>query len=571
MELFDYQEDYGVLICKPCGFAVPPSNLRGHITKRHLEDARHACRLNPLLANATRPADALTAYLRKRFDLENTTIRRPSPTVKPILGLKLYYGFQCSRCDFVRTATRYAEEIMQRHFNIHRAIPRRRGSQKKIPNAPAEDDGPMFQKVYCQRFFVSGPQSSYFTVSVPTEIEIREKSGPLDKADIVRALFDEELERSGYEQQRSAPAYDDQSDRTNASPWLEMTRWPRYFNGIEPAQVMPLGYAANPVTEPSLYILTNSLDRIVEQAYRSICEDKISVFDQARINSFIVSQSAKEERMIKVKLQKQTFRAYKDLWKRLLCFAYRTSKPIQPAILPHRFTTAQLFHLDRAISLAEELAALQEAGEDGTGTTNEEKETVADLDRACLLLCISLLNHTLRGTHFESVVLSFLAVLGVDEKPGCVFRGPLSYSPDLSKFIKIAQMLVVQRAVLAAEDGAVEHPSDMLDEMRERFMVRGSRTAFDWAYRLRAYAKKVVSNTTSLGYILWLEDGETVTYKDARFSMDALRDFVAAQLRHAQRDLQDLLLLHPEESREDVVPTLYLHRLRDDHSNSQVS
>lgn len=50
--------------------------------------------------------------------------------------------------------------------------------------------------------------------------------------------------------------------------------------------------------------------------------------------------------------------------------------------------------------------------------------------------------------------------------------------------------------------------------------------------------------------------------------MDALRDFVAAQLRHAQRDLQDLLLLHPEESREDVVPTLYLHRLRDDHSNS---
>lgn len=108
----------------------------------------------------------------------------------------------------------------------------------------------------------------------------------------------------------------------------------------------------------------------------------------------------------------------------------------------------------------------------------------------------------------------------------------------------------------------------MLDEMRERFMVRGSRTAFNWAYRLRAYAKKVVSNTTSLGYILWSEDGETVTYKDARFSMDALRDFVAAQLRQAQRDLQDLLLLHPEESREDVVPTLHLHRLRDDHSNS---
>ena len=72
-------------------------------------------------------------------------------------------------------------------------------------------------------------------------------------------------------------------------------------------------------------------------------------------------------------------------------------------------------------------------------------------------------------------------------------------------------MLVVQRSVVAAEEGEVEYPSDMLDEIRERFMVRGSRTAFDWACRLRAYAKKIVSNTTSLGYIAWLEDGNSVT------------------------------------------------------------
>jgi hypothetical protein len=41
-------------------------------------------------------------------------------------------------------------------------------------------------------------------------------------------------------------------------------------------------------------------------------------------------------------------------------------------------------------------------------------------------------------------VLSFLAVLGINKSPSGVFRGPLSYLPDLSKFIKMAQMLVVQ-------------------------------------------------------------------------------------------------------------------------------
>jgi hypothetical protein len=150
-----------------------------------------------------------------------------------------------------------------------------------------------------------------------------------------------------------------------------------------------------------------------------------------------------------------------------------------------------------------------------------------DLDKACLLLCISLLDHTLRGDHFESVVLSFLAVLGIDESPGGVFRSPLSYSPDLSKFIKMAQMLVVQRAVVAKEEGEVEYPSDLLEEMRQRFLTRGSRTAFDWICRLRAYAKGLVSNATLPSYITWSEDGSSVTYKDTGFSMDALRRFIA--------------------------------------------
>jgi hypothetical protein len=94
-----------------------------------------------------------------------------------------------------------------------------------------------------------------------------------------------------------------------------MTRWPQYFNGLDMTQIAPLGYAANPVTEANLVIVGDSVDQIIERAYQSICEDRISVFDQAKINSFIADQSAKQERIIIIiiKLQKGTFRAYKDL------------------------------------------------------------------------------------------------------------------------------------------------------------------------------------------------------------------------------------------------------------------
>ena len=119
------------------------------------------------------------------------------------------------------------------------------------------------------------------------------------------------------------------------------------------------------------------------------------------------------------------------------------------------------------------------------------------------------------------------------------------------------------------EDGDIEYPLMMIDDMRERFMVRGTRSAFDWACRLRAYAKKVLSNTTSEGHILWSEDGQTVTYKDVSFSIDVLKDFVTAQVREAQQQLEGLLLLHLDESREDVVLKLHLHHLQDNHVNTQ--
>jgi len=180
-----------------------------------------------------------------------------------------------------------------------------------------------------------------------------------------------------------------------------------------------------------------------------------------------------------------------------------------------------------------------------------------------------LLDYTLHGDHFESVVLSFLAVLGINESLGGTFRGPLSYSPDLSKFIKMAQMLVLQRAVVATEDKEVEYPSVMLEEMRAQFMMRGSRTAFAWACRLRSYAKRVVNNTTSTGFITWLEDGSSVTYKDIGFSMDALRTFIAVQVKKAQQELESLLLLYPNKACDNVVPQVLLHRLQDNHSNEK--
>jgi hypothetical protein len=68
-------------------------------------------------------------------------------------------------------------------------------------------------------------------------------------------------------------------------------------------------------------------------------------------------------------------------------------------------------------------------------------------------------------------VIVFLAVLGIKERDAGTFHDAAGYSPLLSIFIKIAQMLVIRRAIVAAEDGHVEYPADMLDDLRQRFLV----------------------------------------------------------------------------------------------------
>ncbi|KAF4534198.1 DNA helicase ATP-dependent RecQ type [Lasiodiplodia theobromae] len=299
------------------------------------------------------------------------------------------------------------------------------------------------------------------------EEEKEKNTGPLaasQEGDLIRKLVERDLQDRDRRISDTRHVYHDEATKTEVSPWLEMSRWPSFFHGLNLSKISTLAYAADPTEEPLLAIISKSLDRLVERAYQSICQDKISVFDQARINSFIAGEPSGTERLLMI---------------------------------------------------------------------------------GRLLRCIFLLDQNIRGSHFESPVLSFLAVLGIDDKKDCGFHGPLAYSPQLSKFIKIAQMLVIERDILAADEGAIEYPSDLLDEMRQRFMVRGSRSAFDWACQLRAYAKKVVSNTTVTGYI------------------------ICDQVRQAQQELRGLLLVHPEENHEEIVPTFHLHRLQDDHSNSQ--
>jgi hypothetical protein len=74
---------------------------------------------------------------------------------------------------------------------------------------------------------------------------------------------------------------------------------------------------------------------------------------------------------------------------------------------------------------------------------------------------------------------------------------------------------------------------------------------------------------TAAGTIIWTEDCQKVVHHEVSLTMGGLRDFVAAQVQLAQKELNALLMLHPEESRSEVIPPLWMYKLEDNHANNQ--
>jgi hypothetical protein len=192
MDLFTFYPPSSVLICKPCGYAIPPTTLSTHIKVHHLHNARYAATNCFVAPQSQSPANLLANYLCEQYLLLNpATAKIPTPpaTDPPIPELSLHRGYQCKRCSLVlRSQGKEARNSMGTHFNVHRLVPRKPGRQVKIAGVSATDSEAMFSEVYCQRFFVASAQSSFFTVNVLDQVQELVKNRPRGHTDIFRAL-----------------------------------------------------------------------------------------------------------------------------------------------------------------------------------------------------------------------------------------------------------------------------------------------------------------------------------------------------------------------------------------------
>jgi len=156
------------------------------------------------------------------------------------------------------------------------------------------------------------------------------------------------------DQEKQSNVACDENSAKETSPWLQLTRWLSYLHRKSLLDVAALVRQLGSNTKPALLSICNSLELVVEDAYYSVCNDSINVFDQVRINSFLQRPSA-TDRPLMVKLQRSIWRHYTRIWKALLSFVVRTAQPSNNIQLQHQLTNRQASVLQMAVFKAEEM------------------------------------------------------------------------------------------------------------------------------------------------------------------------------------------------------------------------
>jgi hypothetical protein len=391
MDLLSFNPTYNILICTSCKYAIHSTAVAGHLYDHH----KAAIPLGKVqeYSRLFTPDSLLPPREVKQLHVSTHT--------PPISHLRIYddASYCCKLCPPNQPYVIRGEQILLNHLKEAHQWSKSKG----FADRPAKSRLPLSTAAYfpvvCQTFHTKG-YTRYFLVNngkpgsdlAPVQLAEALEKPPLS--------LREQVEQALVQKLQAARPDITSRHKTEVSPWLDLTQWERYFRGHNLSRVIRLLDlpSPHPLFDPDqpdnhLVLILDSFDRLIEQARESLRTDRINIFDQQRVSSFLTRRTTNFS--LVHKLQEGTYNTYKKVWKQLLSFVYRRIWRNQGPELSYRLTDAQVTALDRVMQAAAELA--QEQQSTGLAPVQLQKS----VDYATIQLCVSLLDHALFDTIYD--------------------------------------------------------------------------------------------------------------------------------------------------------------------------
>ncbi|KIV98742.1 uncharacterized protein PV09_09494 [Verruconis gallopava] len=107
---------------------------------------------------------------------------------------------------------------------------------------------------------------------------------------------------------------------------------------------------------------------------------------------------------------------------------------------------------------------------------------------------------------------------------------------------------------------------DIVNDMMDQFMVRGTKGPMQWMLDLRTYGLKIYYNTTRSGHVEWC-NGDELLYKKAQFNMAQFRSMLHGLIKQMRQIMFNELLFCGGKKAKDI-PNVPWNTIRDDPTNT---
>ncbi|KAL6155692.1 hypothetical protein ACJBU6_05896 [Exserohilum turcicum] len=284
------------------------------------------------------------------------------------------------------------------------------------------------------------------------------------------------------------------------------------------------------------------------------------------------------EKPFNVSQTELTIKKYRTVWLQIIAYIWRTYKlpivqpdssdKVQGRRPPYRLTREQKACLEEmqdltryspeeeAASAARSIALGDRHGDSDSEEEPLDAEDAEALQDQVLAFMLTLLDHKLASSEYESGLISGMAVLGVSADK--VWLDPLMYTPKQSAIERSAQIDKLVAGGYSKETASTTAAThfELVQDMCHRFMAltdyNGQPTPMDAILRLRAFGFKIQYTTNADGVVDWV--GDTLLYGQIQFSMALLRTMVHGMIASTRQDMLKQLLLLQLDSEGEVVP-----------------
>ncbi|KAJ4194612.1 hypothetical protein NW759_016497 [Fusarium solani] len=588
---FIYLDEYPFVICKSCSIGIIASEVMNHLKSKHSQiDRKDRKRINAAIMT-------MDGVAKDQAELRCWAL--PPPTTGPIVYIKppKNDGLGCQHCPYVVRDT----VQIRKHYREQHGLtngPKRTGSTRRGTRRE-QDPVPWRVGVQCQRICHWGYGNRWFEVGRVDEggHEDHHDSQGHDEnpaADIDR-MYHEDTQAFTTEAREDIQGI---HDKWEANSWIMRCGWAHHLEGINPDHMLEVMQPIRP-DEPVLQKMWEVFERVLDSAYAaaSRCHPGTAeLFEVQRKEGSITTNDPFQGLM-----EPDAWQRYKAWWMTLMIIWRRLEGPgwsvagdeeegdeeqqqqqqqqqrgpfsdgesdggssnhsrrssetpsVERKRPPYRMTIRQeelWKEFSRAVTYA------TRHGVQPTGQYSD-----AQLQRGCLDLVVQFLDHPFKtGNHYENIIISALAVMGIDrEGRGWVPVG--KYTPIYSAVIKVARYLVLYQSMLEREAQvtqlrqymtarqAREEAEGLFRIVRHKmlqFMIRtpegvaADPTPMNWILNTRAYGMHIHFTTPGRETIDWR--GDQIIHGSIKFRMYEISDMLHNLLLHTRQTLAQLVV-----------------------------